>query len=63
MNGQVTEFAKKRFEAGNQDVGQYLAQVQQQVNQDLQASAAIKSIDNATQQPPHAAANLQTATD
>jgi len=57
MAGQVTEFAKKRFEAGNQDVHQYLAQVQQQVNQDLQATAAFKSIDIATQ-PPTAAANL-----
>jgi len=35
MSGQVTEFAKKKFEAGNQDVNQYLAQVKKQVNQDL----------------------------
>jgi|TARA_B110001450_G_scaffold252723_1_gene274975 acetylglutamate synthase len=47
MSGQVTEFAKKRFEAGNQDVNQYLSQVKAQVNQDLQANVAIKSLENA----------------
>ena len=47
MAGKVTEFAKKRFEEGNTDVSQYLAQVKAQVSQDLQANAAIKSIDQA----------------
>ena len=47
MEGKVTEFAQKRFEEGNQDVNKYLAQVKSQVNRDLQANAAIKSIDNA----------------
>ena len=49
MSGQVTEFAKKKFEAGNQDVNQYLAQVKQQVNQDLQANVALKTLENASQ--------------
>jgi hypothetical protein len=47
MAGKVTEFAKKRFEEGNTDVSQYLAQVKAQVSQDLEANAAIKGIDRA----------------
>jgi len=35
MAGKVTEFAKKRFEHGNTDVAQYLAQVKAQVATDL----------------------------
>ena len=40
MAGKVTEFAKKRFEEGNKDVAQYLAQVKAQVAQDLQKKSA-----------------------
>jgi hypothetical protein len=47
MAGKVTEFAKRRFEEGNTNVNEYLAQVKAQVSQDLQANAAIKSIDRA----------------
>lgn len=36
MAGRVTEFAKKRFEEGDKNVAQYLAQVKAQVAQDLQ---------------------------
>jgi hypothetical protein len=60
MEGKVTEFAQKRFEEGNQDVNKYLAQVKSQVNRDLQANAAIKSLDNASQAPPTGDSNLQT---
>jgi hypothetical protein len=40
MAGKVTEFAKKRFEEGNKDVAQYLAQVKAQVAEDLQKKSA-----------------------
>jgi hypothetical protein len=40
MDGKVTEFAKKRFEQGNKDVAQYLAQVKAQVASDLQKKSA-----------------------
>lgn len=50
MSGQVTDFAQRKFAEGNTNVSQYLAQVKQQVSQDLQANAAIKSIDRAQQQ-------------
>jgi hypothetical protein len=43
MEGKVTEFAKKRFEQGNKDVNQYLAQVKAQVAQDLQKKSAAVS--------------------
>jgi hypothetical protein len=43
MEGKVTEFAKKRFEHGNKDVAQYLAQVKAQVAQDLQKKSAAVS--------------------
>ena len=50
MEGKVTQFAQKKFDEGNTNISQYLAQVKQQVHQDLQANAAIKSIDRAQQQ-------------
>jgi len=62
MEGKVTEFAKKRFEDGNQDVNQYLSQVKSQINMDLQANAAMKSIEKATL-PPNANANIQTTSE
>jgi anaerobic ribonucleoside-triphosphate reductase len=43
MQGKVTEFAKKRFEEGNTDVAQYLAQVKAQVASDLQKKSAAKT--------------------
>ena len=49
MQGKVTEFAKKRFEDGNPHVDQYLSQVSSQVNNDLQASAALKSLNSVDQ--------------
>jgi hypothetical protein len=60
MAGKVTEFAKKRFEEGNTDVAQYLAQVKSQVASDLQkksnAKAEVKS--QATQKTTVNAKNL-----
>lgn len=46
MQGKVTEFAKKRFEDGSPHVDQYLSQVSSQVNNDLQASATLKSLNS-----------------
>lgn len=46
MHGKVTEFAKKRFEDGNPRVDQYLSQVSSQVNNDLQANAALKTLNS-----------------
>lgn len=45
MQGKVTEFAKKRFEDGNQNVGQYLSQMNSQLAADLQTNSALKGID------------------
>lgn len=45
MQGKVTEFAKKRFEDGNQNVDQYLNQMNTQLSADLQAGAAVKSLE------------------
>ena len=38
MDGTVTEFAKKKFEQGDKNVAQYLAQIKEQVQQNMQAS-------------------------
>ena len=35
MAGRVTEYAKKRFEEGDKNVQQYLAQVKAQISKDL----------------------------
>ena len=45
MQGKVTEFAKKRFEEGNQNVNQYLQQMNSQLASDLQTNSALKQID------------------
>jgi len=45
MQGKVTEFAKKRFENGNQNVDEYLTQMNTQLSADLQAGATLKSLD------------------
>ena len=47
MAGKVTEFAKKRFEQGDKNVSQYLAQVNAQINQDLQSKSAVKNANDA----------------
>lgn len=47
MAGKVTEFAKKRFEQGDKNVSQYLAQVNAQINQDLQSKSAGKNSNDA----------------
>lgn len=46
MQGKVTEFAKKKFEEGNTNVGQYLTQINAQVAQDLKQKSAEKSMDS-----------------
>lgn len=43
MDGKVTEFAKKRFQEGNKDVAQYLAQVKAQVANDLKNKSVAKA--------------------
>jgi hypothetical protein len=60
MEGKVTEFAKKRFEQGNKDVTQYLAQVKAQVAEDLQkkSAAASEKKSSATQKAAVDAKNL-----
>lgn len=60
MEGKVTEFAKKRFEQGNKDVAQYLAQIKAQVGEDLQkkSAAATEKKAQATQKAAVDAKNL-----
>jgi hypothetical protein len=60
MQGKVTEFAKKRFEEGNKDVAQYLAQVKAQVAQDLQkkSAASVEKKSQVTQKTAVNAKNL-----
>lgn len=48
MEGKVTEFAKKRFEEGNKDVAQYLAQIKSQVSSDLEKKSLAKTDKKAT---------------
>lgn len=56
MAGQVTEFAKKKFENGNTNVAQYLAQVKEQVTQEMSQNKDSKPEQ---QQPAQAAQKTQ----
>lgn len=42
MKGKVTEFAKKKFEEGNQNVDEYLKAMNMQLASDLKANGALK---------------------
>lgn len=46
MAGKVTEFAKKRFEQGNQNVDEYLSQMNTQLSADLQTDATLKTLES-----------------
>jgi hypothetical protein len=58
MAGRVTEFAKKRFEEGDKNVAQYLAQVKAQVAQDLQNKNTGKEKAKEAQKTTTTAKNL-----
>jgi hypothetical protein len=58
MAGKVTEFAKKRFEEGNKDVAQYLAQVKAQVASDLKNKSNAKTEKKSQQKATVNAKNL-----
>jgi len=45
MDGKVTEFAKKRFNEGDKNVAQYLAQVKAQISEDLKGKEKDASKD------------------
>lgn len=60
IDGTVTEFAKKKFEQGDKNVAQYLAQIKAQVNEGIQHKTEQKA--NVTQKVAVDAKNLVNAT-